>query len=257
MSFDGDTAAAAVGGDGESDPLARWVSAGPGDGSLSRVDAVKDEVTRRWDVITPSATLIGRARDPSSDLSENIRRLHDEQHGAMAGHGVRMHQLDKLRIAHALCSALDVTRWERDCTLGIVSELDFTKFGSQRALETVSLVVLRYVVDRERRQQLGLDDHEWIASLSEERLEDLYEQFTSLKENPKFQAMLERNGLTTTNINRLTRVLKTQLEERDLEGAVLGRDPFRDPNLPAVRETNRPETDEGMAWPAGDGTDES
>ncbi|WP_435359896.1 DNA-directed RNA polymerase subunit epsilon [Haloarchaeobius sp. DFWS5] len=257
MSYDGDTAAVAWGGDDESDPHSRWLNAEPGDGSLSRVDAVKDEVTRRWDVITPSATMIGRATDPSSDLRDSLRRLHDEQHPAMAGHSARMHQLDKLRIAHALCSTLDVTRWERDCVLGIVNEVDFTKFGSQRALETVSLVVLRYVVDRERRERLGLDDTEWVASLSESELEELFEQFSSLKDDETFQKLLAVNDLTKTNVNRLTRVLKAQLTDMDVEGAVLGRDPFRDPNLPAVREPERVETREnGSHWPTGNGDGE-
>ena len=113
------------------DPAARGEPAGrrdvstrAGDGALSRVDAVKDERIRRWDV------------------DENLRRLHDEQHPAMAGHSARMHRLEKARITHALCSTLGLTPWERDRALGIMVDLDLTAFGSQRAIPNVALVVI-------------------------------------------------------------------------------------------------------------------
>lgn len=212
----------------------RWVSSGPGDGSLPRTEAIKDERVRRWDVATPSATLIGRAEGPDSDLSETIRRLHDEQHPAMQGHSERMHRLDKLRISHAIVSHLDLTPWERDRVLGIMVELDLTEFGSQRAIPTVALVVVKHVVDRERQGQLGLGDTERLAELSPDEMERLYELFTSITDEGPFQELLEAQDLTTTNINRLERVLKSQLEARDLEGAVLGRRPNRDPHLPTV-----------------------
>jgi len=212
----------------------RWVSAGPGDGALPRTEAVKDERVRRWDIATPSATQIGRAQSADEELPERLRRLHDEQHPAMQGHSERMHRLDKIRITHAICSRLDLTRWERDRVLGIMAELDLTAFGSQRAIPTVALVVVSHVVDRERQHQLGLDDSERLAALSADSMERLYELFDPITDDDTYQDFLDEQDLTTTNINRLKRVLKTQLEEQELEGAVLGRSPFRDPNLPAV-----------------------
>jgi len=214
----------------------RWVSTAPGDGSLPRTEAVKDEQVRRWDVVTPSATRIGRADSPENDLRESVRRLHDEQHPAMAGHSERMHRLDKARIAHALCSTLGLTSWERDRVLGIVTDLDFTRFGSQRAIPKVALVVVQYVVDRERQRQLGLHDHERIASLPEAELEALYDRFTSIKDEEPYRELLDAHGLDKTSVNRLNRVLREQLDERDLRDAALGRSPFRDPNLPAIRD---------------------
>ena len=214
-----------------------WISARSGDGSLPRSEARKDGLIRQWDVVTPSATRIGRPETPDGDVSETLRRLHDEQHPAMTGHGERMHRLDKARIAHALCNALDLTPWERDRVLGIVSELDFTAFGSQRSIPKVSLVVIRYVVDRERQIRLGLTDREWIGEQSPERLATLYERFVSIKDDESYRRLLEQNGLDTTSVNRLTRVLREQLEAEDLDGAVFGRQPYRDPNLPRMRES--------------------
>ena len=221
------------------------VSARPGDGSLSRLEAVKDERIRRWDVVTPSATLIGRPADPRDDLSDSIRRLHDEAHPAMAGHSARLHRLDKARIAHALCNELDLTPWERDRILGVMVDLDLTAFGSRRAIATVALVVIRHVVDDERQRRLGLQDDDWVRGQSPERMADLYERFESLTEDGRYRELLRTAGLDTTAVNRLTRTLREQLAEQDLEGAVLGRSPHRDPSLPAIGD--RPAGDAGDA----------
>lgn len=215
----------------------RFVSSRPGDGALSRLDAVKDERVRRWDVVTPSATLIGRADRPDHDVSESIRRLHDEQHPAMQGHSARMHRLEKARITHAFCNALDVTPWERDRCLGIMTELDLTVFGSQRAIEKVALVVIQHVVDDERKRRLGLHDHDWISERSPQELADLHDHFESLKDGERYRNLLDEHGLDVTRVNRLGRTLRDQLGEQDLHGAVLGRSPYRDPSMPAIRDS--------------------
>ena len=212
-----------------------WLRTDPGAGSLDRTEARRDTQVRRWDVVTPSATQIGRPEGPESDVSENLRRLHDEQHPAMQGHSERMHELDKVRITQALANYLDLTPWERDCALGIMQEVDLTAFGSQRAIPKVAIVVIQYVVDRERRLRLGLDDQDWLQTQPPERFEDLYDRFTSIKDEQRFRRLLGRYDLTTTNVNRLRHVLEEQLEDTDLEGAVFGRSPYRDPNLPVVK----------------------
>ena len=49
---------------------------------------------------------------------------------------------------------------------------------------------------------------------------------------------MEENGLGKTNVNRLNRVLREQLDEQGLHDAVLGRHPFEDPHLPNIRDRN-------------------
>jgi len=216
------------------DPRAeRDVSARPGDGSLGRVEAVKDEAFRRWDVTTPSATLIGRPENPHEDVDENLRRLHDEQHPAMAGHSERMHRLEKARITHAFCNRLSLTPWERDRVLGIMTGLDLTVFGSQRAIQKVALVVIQHVVDDERQRILGLHDREWVAEQPPDSLATLHERFDSIKDDPQYRTLLNLVGLDVTSLNRLGRTLREQLDEQDLRGAVFGRNPHRDPSLPS------------------------
>jgi len=223
----------------------RPLSQRPGDGAVGRADLQRDQTVRKWGPVTPSATQIGRAESPDADLSENVRRLHEERHSAMAGHSSRMHRLDKLRIAHALCNDLSLTPWQRDRVVGIVADLDLTAFGSQRAIPKVALVVIRHVVDRERERHLGLHDEEWIAGLAPERLGDLYDQFQSITDEEAFSELVAKYDLNVTSLNRLRRVLKEQLREQGLEDAVYGRNPYRDPNLPSLdaRRTDADSTD--------------
>jgi hypothetical protein len=204
----------------------------PGDSTVSRADLQRDETVRRWGLVTPSATRIGRADSPEHDVNENVRRLHEERHPAMEGYSERAHRLEKLRLTHALCSNLGLTPWQRDRAIGTMVDLDLTAFGSQRAIPKVALVVIRHVVDREREHHLGLHDDEWIAEQPPERLADLYEQFHSITDDDQFTALCEKYDLDVTNLNRLRRTLTEQLDEQDLHDAVYGRNPHRDPSLP-------------------------
>lgn len=226
------------------DPRAeREVSSRPGDGALGRVESAKDEVVRRWDVTTPSATMIGRPEHPDEDVDENLRRLHDEHHPAMAGHSERMHRLEKARITHAFCNQLGLRPWERDRALGVMVDLDLTVFGSQRAIPKVALVVIKHVVDDERQRLLGLDDREWLATLPPAELEALHDRYDPLTDDTAYRTLLETFGLDVTTVNRLERTLRNQLDEQDLRGAVFGRNPHRDPALPAFRSTDSDDGD--------------
>jgi hypothetical protein len=206
----------------------------PGDSTVSRADLQRDETTRRWGLVTPSATRIGRADSPDGDLSDSIRRLHEERHPAMEGYSQRAHRLEKLRLTHALCGSLSLTPWQRDRAIGTMVDLDLTAFGSQRAIPKVALVVIRHVVDREREHHLGLHDEKWIADQPPERLADLYEQFHSITDDEQFTALCEQHDLDVTNLNRLRRTLIEQLDEQSLHDAVYGRNPYRDPSLPEL-----------------------
>ena len=225
-------------------PRERQFSQRPGDGTVARADLQRDQTVRRWGPVTPSATQIGRARSPDADLSESVRRLHEERHGAMAGHSERMHRLDKLRITHALCNDLSLTPWQRDRAVGVMADLDLTAFGSQRAIPKVALVTIRHVVDREREHYLGLHDHEWLGGLGPEELEELYDQFRSITDERRFDELLAKHGLDITSLNRLRRVLEEQLDEQELKDAVHGRNPHRDPNLPSLT-TRRADEENG------------
>ncbi|MGQ3412486.1 DNA-directed RNA polymerase subunit epsilon [Natrinema sp. LN54] len=208
----------------------------PGSGSLSRADVQRDSTVRQWGVVTPSATVIGRAESPDADLSESVRRLHDEQHAATPGYSERAHHLDRLRTTQALCNALEVTPWQRDLALGVMDEIDLTEFGSQRAIEKVALVVIRHVVDVDRQQYFGLDDID-AQELSADRMEDLFGQYRAhdITDEETFKRLAADYGLDTTSLNRLRRVLKSQLED---ELPAYGRNPYRDPNLPDVTDAD-------------------
>lgn len=202
----------------------------PGSGSLSRAAVRRDSTIRQWGVVTPSATVIGRPETPDGDLTESVRRLHDEQHPATPGYSERAHRLDRLRTTQALCNALEVTPWQRDLALGVIDEIDLTEFGSQRAIAKVALVVIRHVVDVDRKRYFGLDDLD-VQSLSPERMEELFTQYRAhdITDEPAFKRLAAAHGIDQTSLNRLRRVLKSQLRD-DLP--VYGRAQHRDPNLP-------------------------
>ncbi|ELY65008.1 hypothetical protein [Natrinema versiforme] len=232
---DSERAAAADGIDPESGGERR-LETRPGSGSLSRADVQRDSTVRQWGVVTPSATVIGRAESPDADLSESVRRLHDEQHAATPGYSERAHHLDRLRTTQALCNALEVTPWQRDLALGVMDEIDLTEFGSQRAIEKVALVVIRHVVDVDRQQYFGLDDID-AQELSADRMDELFGQYRAhdITDEETFQRLAADYGLDTTSLNRLRRVLKSQLED---ELPAYGRNPYRDPNLPDVTDAD-------------------
>lgn len=211
----------------------RVLDARPGAGSLTRAETTRDSTVRRWGVVTPAATIIGRPDSPGSDLSESIRRLHDEQHAATAGYSTRAHHLDRLRTTQALCNAIDLTAWQRDRVLGIMSEIDLTAYGQRGGIEPVALVAIRHVVDLERRRHLGLDDVD-PSDLSEERLEALYEEYREhdILNDPTFARLADVHDLDKTSLDRLRRTLRDQLA--DGPERVFGRNPHRDPHLPSV-----------------------
>ncbi|MFB6268404.1 MAG: DNA-directed RNA polymerase subunit epsilon [Halobacterium sp.] len=217
----------------------RHVEHRPGSGALSRAQAQRDTTVRRWGVMSPSATVIGRAESPDADLSESVRRLHDERHTATEGHSRRAHHLDRLRTTQALCNAIDVTPWQRDVALGVMSDIDLTEFGSQRAIEKVALVVIRHVVDVDRRRYFGLDELD-AGDVSPERMNDLYERYREhdVTDEPAFEALASRYDLDKTSLNRLRRVLKAQLEDGL---PAFGRNPHRDPHLPDVTDRDVPD----------------
>ncbi|MFP8953824.1 DNA-directed RNA polymerase subunit epsilon [Natrialbaceae archaeon A-arb3/5] len=222
----------------------------PGSGSLSRADVQRDSTVRRWGVVTPSATVIGRPDSPENDLSESVRRLHDEQHAATPGYSERAHRLDRLRTTQALCNALELTPWQRDLALGVMDEIDLTEFGSQRAIPKVALVVIRHVVDVDRQAYFGLDEVD-AQKLSADRMDELFGQYRAhdITDESTFKRLAAQYGLDTTSLNRLRRVLKSQLED---ELPAYGRNPYRDPNLPNATGTGA----EGEE-PAVDTTDEA
>ncbi len=223
-----------------------------GAGSVSRAALQRDASVRQWGVVTPSATVIGRAESADAELSDRVRRLHDEQHGATPGYSERAHRLDRLRTTQALCNALEVTPWQRDLALGVMDEIDLTEFGSQRAIPKVALVTIRHVVDLDRQAYFGLDDLD-ASELSAERMDELFGQYRAhdITDEPTFERLAAEHGLDTTSLNRLRRVLKSQLED---ELPAYGRNPWRDPNLP---ETSSDADEPGEPADGDDETDRS
>ncbi len=115
-----------------------------------------------------------------------------------------------------------------------MDEIDLTEFGSQRAIPTVALVVIRHVVDCDRRAYFGLEEIN-LGECSVERMDELFDAYKrhDITAESTFKQLAAEHGLDKTSLNRLRRVLKSQLE-KELSAYVFGHNPVRDPNLPHV-----------------------
>jgi len=209
----------------------QWLSDSPNAESPANPEAL-DTNQRRWDVLNPSATRIGRAEDPENDVDGRLRALHAERRAAMQGNPERARKLDVARITQAVCNSLDLTAWERDRVLGVVCELDPAAFGTGRTVPRVAVVVARRVVDAERRAWLGLADDEWAERQPPEQLADRRERLHRLTESEEYERQLSACDLTADAVDRLDALLNRELDGEQLRKAVVGRSPHRDPHLP-------------------------
>ncbi|WP_436347053.1 hypothetical protein [Natronorubrum sp. FCH18a] len=125
-----------------------------GEGSLSGEELYIDKHVYETAFESPNATAVGKPDDRQKKRigtdDDRLHQLNEERHRALKGHSNRMHELDKKRITEALCSALDVSNGEQRLVVKHLQELDFDQFGNQKAVEKVSLAVIRYVVDQQR-----------------------------------------------------------------------------------------------------------
>jgi hypothetical protein len=191
-----------------------------------------DTKPRHRDVVNPSATRIGYAEDPENDLGPRVRALHEERRAELQGNNERLQQLDVLRVTQALCNSLDLSTWERDRVLGVVSELDPTDLGGRRTIPRVALVIARRVVDAERKAWLGLNDDTWLDDQPPERLRELADRLTRLADSDEYVRLLSECDLTPTAADRLESALETELADH-IDDAAFGRCPRRDPVLPS------------------------
>jgi len=79
---------------------------------------------------------------------------------------LRQSQIDKVKITGALCDRLDVTPYEMREAQRIMSELNLDRFGNQKRIEKVALVVIRYVVDRTRFERAQGSDEPDVSRIS-------------------------------------------------------------------------------------------
>ncbi|MFC7072549.1 DNA-directed RNA polymerase subunit epsilon [Halovenus rubra] len=195
-----------------------------------------DTQPRRRDMVTPSATRIGYAQKPENEMAPRVRALHEERRAELQGNSDRLEQLDVLRVTQALCNSLDLSSWERDRVLGVVSELDPADLGGHRTISRVALVLAGRVVDAERNAWLGLDDKEWVKSQPPARLRELTDRLQRLAESDEYARLLSACDLTPASVDQLESALERELADH-IDDAAFGRCPRNDPALPAFEGT--------------------
>lgn len=219
--------------------IAARVSEWLGEGEPPEQPEALDDAPRRRAVVAPSATRIGHtdethpfpcADDPATDDRESrLRRLHEELDARLEGNETRRDRLDIARITQAVCNTLDVTPWERDRVLGVVSELDETVFTDGHTVPRVALVVAQRVVDIERRAWLGVEDCEDPP----QRLERLQDRITHLADCEGYETLRTDCGMRPAVRSELETTLDAELDEATVREATFGRSLYRDPALPS------------------------
>ncbi|EMA44452.1 DNA-directed RNA polymerase epsilon subunit [Halococcus morrhuae DSM 1307] len=153
---------------------------------------------------SPAATQIGE----SGDEYDQFREINEGRHNSDGELPVRQGQWDKKHITEIFCSRLGVTEFQKGGVMDAMEALDFSQFGSQRAVETVALGVIRYVVNKDRLERNP--EATWVSH------ED------------QFQELMESCNVTMSDLTTVKRIALNQIPNLQAGGST----PKRDPNLP-------------------------
>jgi hypothetical protein len=193
-----------------------FLSREPGDGALSVQECFHDRHAPETGYESDAATMVGTPGERDARAAR-LQRINEGRHRSDGRHSVRESRRDRTRIAQALCNSLDLPPAQRDEVLRYVDELNFDRFGSQKAIPRVALAVIRHVADT-RRFEADPSDPDRIADEAE------------------FRALLDDHGMDKGDLMRISQVFKEWLRERDeRENGGVGF-PGRDPNLPDVED---------------------
>ena len=120
----------------------------PGEGTRTDLEVRNDNLyANQTGFELDSATSVG------DDFQGKLQRVNDGRHPSDGEHSHREAQRDKTRIAGALCSQLELTSFQQSEVLRMMDELNLDDFGNQKRIETVSLGVIRCVVEKDRLER--------------------------------------------------------------------------------------------------------
>lgn len=182
----------------------------PGDGSLDS-NTIERDADGYFHYETPAAGQIGE----SGDEHDRLRELNEGRHRSDGRFAVRQSQWDKKHVTQIFCSQLGLTRPQRDGVMDAMESLDFSKFGSQRAIETVALGVIRYVVNKDRVERNP--DATWVSH------ED------------QFKELMDDCDVSMSNLTTVKEVALEQIPNLQAGQST----PKRDPTLPSGDSQNR------------------
>lgn len=171
-------------------------------------ETVEQDMNAHEHTFKPNAnteTTVGLAEERDEDL-DRLQRHHD---GRMADN-FSQHQSrqDKIRITQALCNRLELTDYQQSEVLRIVDELDYTKFGSQRALEKVALATIYVVVEQDRRLSI---DFRFVDDSAEIDWEQLADTQNRIHEDDQFRELAEEQDIDVSDVRRLSKIVEEQI----------------------------------------------
>jgi len=140
----------------------------PGEDSLdaSREDNPRDDDGYDYTGFeTPAATRIGDETDDAPEI-ERLRKYHEGRHQSDGEHSARETERDKERVAQAICSALPLTRQEREHVVAAIKNINLDRFGNQKSITKVALGAVAVLVDEHYRE--GAEELDQLVRRSEE-----------------------------------------------------------------------------------------
>lgn len=191
----------------------------PGDGSLSAHEVESDMDASRYGYTVDSATVVGEpAREDSPVDHERLQKLNAGRHPTDGSYSNRESGRHKLKVAESICSALDLNPAEQEGISRIMDALDLTRFGRVKAIEIVTLGVIRdWVTERRLEHTPDSVDPEniWISWTDE------------------FQDMMEAHEISMSDLTTVKRVFREQYDLKARRSVYRGGPaPTVDPNLP-------------------------
>lgn len=193
----------------------------PGEGALSEEEMYQDQHAYEYNPKSAAATEVGDPdqRDEDTDKLHRINRGSHHSDGELAK---RQAEWDKERITHAMCNQVGLNDYQRDEAIRIMLALNLNKFGSQKAIEKVALLVIRYVFQRD---QMAYD---WAED-------------SRITENEQYCSYVEDVGWDMDDVIRLSKTLKQQLRELNWRDKFTGTNPGRDKHIPESGPEDRPD----------------
>lgn len=125
------------------------VVAEPGDGQRSRLDHMKDKGPSGRIIPFKSANTTFYADDARTADRERYERLWKRHHKWDDDSTARRTHRDKLQVAKALATTLDLSRHQKDRVVGIVDHLNGRRFNRNSGIVGLALGAIAYVGDQD------------------------------------------------------------------------------------------------------------
>lgn len=169
---------------------------------------------------TGSATRVGKPGDDG--YSKHLERLNEGRDSTDSPLSPQQHEWDKKRFSQAICSALPISKREREQVIAAMEEIEPERFGHHKRIEKVCLGVVSVIVDKERSKQIDDPD-----------------ELTLIQWEEEFKEIREREGVSMGDLSTIKQTVHDELGSHPPEPNPAGI--RRDTNLPKTSPSELPD----------------